>query len=198
MLYQLGRPAPKLLLVPTDDEKWNRKDYDNKPATAEFDVGPWMGGTYDIDRVDNFPGTRCKLKNGYDIVVLSPLRKSSRTGPRAQQPGINSAVRALFGCPWRGNILVLKRGVHSMDHIVNMTQDEISLVNSLVQRYASSSVLPFLFTLVDLGACRAWPYRVFYDELADSCPVSRWIQTFKPSRRSATRCKYTATPTRRR
>ncbi|OJT05576.1 hypothetical protein TRAPUB_3589 [Trametes pubescens] len=75
-----------------------------------------------------FPGTTCRLLNGYDIVAL-PLG-----GRRCTRGNTNNVIRRMFCTDWIGNLLVFKRGRYDTSRTISISRTEMSLINALVHR----------------------------------------------------------------
>lgn len=147
VIYEVNSTRPRFILVPARDD-WD-------PAcgahanTEDFDTDGWVRGEdHIISSLHCFPGTGCRLQNGYDIVAL-PL------GSRRTRSSVNNVIRRLFGTEWTGNLLVFKRGRYDTSRTISVSRTEMSLVNALVQRYVclsrrSSCVLSYPISWLEL------------------------------------------------
>ncbi|KAH9858155.1 hypothetical protein C2E23DRAFT_880808 [Lenzites betulinus] len=119
--------GPRMLLLPS------RASFDpacgSSAWSEDLDTDEWFGGPQTIASIRSFPGTNCWLKNGYDVIVLA--RRARRRRPAE----LNKTVQKLFALPWVGNILVVKRGFRERGCALNITQPEVSLINSLIERW---------------------------------------------------------------
>ncbi|KAI9057281.1 hypothetical protein FKP32DRAFT_1584107, partial [Trametes sanguinea] len=128
LLYSVECLQPHIVLLPCRDT------YD--PACGcevwpeDLDTDEWFTGRQRRVSIRQFPGTDCRLKNSYDIFVLGRSLQQ-RPGSR----GNNTTTSTLFSLKWTGNIIVIKRGFRDYGTAVNITAPEISLINSLVQRF---------------------------------------------------------------
>ncbi|KAH9854465.1 hypothetical protein C2E23DRAFT_726780, partial [Lenzites betulinus] len=131
LLYPTDSSGPRTVLLPSRDS------YD--PAcgcnawSVDLDTDEWFGGPQSMTSIHHFPGTDCRLKNGYDIFVLA------RRERRRRLDGVNHTVQRLFDVRWSGNVIVVKRGFRDRGCALNITPPEISLINSLVERYVEYS-----------------------------------------------------------
>ncbi|KAH9848479.1 hypothetical protein C2E23DRAFT_739641, partial [Lenzites betulinus] len=126
LLYPVDSLRPRMVLLPS------RKDYD--PAcgcnawSVDLNTDDWFSGPQTMTTLHHFPGTDCRLKNGYDVFVLG------RRERRIKSEGTNQAVKTLFAVRWTGNIVVVKRGFRDRGCALSITSPEVSLINSLVER----------------------------------------------------------------
>lgn len=79
--------------------------------------------------VDYFPGTRCYLANGYDIITLSRRARNMFT-----TPPLNQTISRMFAINWPGALLVVKRARRHRGRAIHITAPEIPLIGTLVER----------------------------------------------------------------
>ncbi|KAI1782446.1 hypothetical protein LXA43DRAFT_905780, partial [Ganoderma leucocontextum] len=137
LLYQTGDTRPRLVLLPTEDE-WEPA-CGAPPYAEDFDASGWFDGDHEIVPIYEFPGTGCFLDNGFDIFISAPP-KSRNTAAR---PPINQTLQRLFSVSWRGSLIVMKRSSRDRRSI-HITRPEISLINVVVQRSVSNSLISML------------------------------------------------------
>ncbi|KAI9058549.1 hypothetical protein FKP32DRAFT_1581860, partial [Trametes sanguinea] len=126
LLYHGELPRPQLVLLPS------RFTYDPACGCAawpeDLDTDSWFKGTHMATSIDYFPGTDCRLKNGYEIFFMG------RRDRRIQRGETNAVLWKLFALKWPGNLIVMKRGFRDRGRTLHITKSEVSLINSLVER----------------------------------------------------------------
>ncbi|KAH9854425.1 hypothetical protein C2E23DRAFT_726441, partial [Lenzites betulinus] len=126
LFYPTAGRRPQLLLLPCRDD-WDPAC--GCPAYVEdLDTDEWMKGKQLVTSVDYFPGTRCRLINGYDIITLT---KNAQRKPRRA----NETLRCQFAVQWPGALMVVKRARRERGRAIHITAPEIALVNTIVERY---------------------------------------------------------------
>lgn len=137
VLYQVGRRHPRSVLVPCNLE------YDPacgaRPSSDDLDFDKWFCQTPIITELSCFPGTTCWLQNSYDIVFVPQPRRCERIRPACSR--WNTVLRRLFDVPWRGSLIVVKRGYRDPHSVVHITRREIALINTLVERGVPCQVI---------------------------------------------------------
>ncbi|KAJ8473934.1 hypothetical protein ONZ51_g7559 [Trametes cubensis] len=98
--------------------------------TEDLNVDNWFCEGRIITSINCFPGTDCRLRNGYDIVTLQPIPRRYG-GP----DDVNTNIRHNFYANVIGNLMVFKRSQTDNSRVVNITSPEISLVRAMVQRW---------------------------------------------------------------
>ena len=132
--------------------------------TEDLNVDNWFCEGRIITSINCFPGTDCRLRNGYDIVTLQPIPRRYG-GP----DDVNTNIRHNFYANVIGNLMVFKRSQTDNSRVVNITSPEISLVRAMVQRY-----VPHLFIL---SACSltvsvaGWRYGLLVKRRRNMCIV---------------------------
>lgn len=128
-MYEVGGTRPRLLLLAT------REDWDAAcgcPAYPEdLDVADWFAQGPKLSPLDYFPGTRCRLANGYDIISVDRSRRYRKNPP------INNTLHQLFCVDWPGALVVVKRAYRHTGRAVNITPPEVSMINAVVERYVT-------------------------------------------------------------
>ncbi|KAI0683364.1 hypothetical protein C8T65DRAFT_595186, partial [Cerioporus squamosus] len=136
VIYETQDTRPRLILLGTDDD-WDPA-CGSLPCTEDFDSEDWFPTREAISHVEFFPATRCHLGNGYDIIALRKAVKASTSTRRRQAGPPNETLRNMFSIEWPGNLIVMKRARYDRSRVVHITQAEISLINTVVQRSVSS------------------------------------------------------------
>lgn len=131
ILYQIGRRYPRLVLIPCNGE------YDlasgANASTEDLEFSQWFCQRTVITPLGYFPGTDCSLQNSYDIVAVpQPSRDCPETDSTCSRT--NTTLDWLFSVPWRGNLIVVKRGRRDPSRVVHITQPELALIDTLVER----------------------------------------------------------------
>ncbi|KAJ6473620.1 hypothetical protein C8R47DRAFT_1221427 [Mycena vitilis] len=83
--------------------------------------------------VHDLPNTDTPLEFQYSIIYVPPTSPGNLRVPRNKCPALRSDV------DWRGNILVLKHGKRKA--VINMEQEDGSLVDSIVNAYLDEGLL---------------------------------------------------------
>ena len=102
-------------------------------STEDLDTTDWLDQRQVITSINSFPGTDCYLRNGFDIVALPSGKSTDRDAAQT-----NKTILEMFSMNWSGNILVVKRGCYDRSRAISICQAEISTINAIVQRYAST------------------------------------------------------------
>ncbi|KAI9061812.1 hypothetical protein FKP32DRAFT_1575152, partial [Trametes sanguinea] len=119
---------PRRVLLPSKDD-WDPAC--GCPAyTADLDTHGWFRGQQIISPINYFPGTRCRLANGYDI-VWTKHRKVADGVP------VNETLKELFSVEWPGALLVVKWARRHRGQAIHITSPEIALISTIVHRYVS-------------------------------------------------------------
>lgn len=105
------------------------------PSSEDLDFDKWFCQRRMITSLCFFPGTDCYLENGYDIIAVRQSRRRPGLQPTCSSP--NTTLDHLFAVPWRGNLIVVKRGRRDRTRAVNITRRELTLINTLVERWIS-------------------------------------------------------------
>ncbi len=125
LIYPVKGSRPRRVLLPSKDG-WDPA-CGASASTEDLELGQWFRGPQKVNSVDYFPGTRCRLGNGYDI-VFAKCRK------RQRPPPINATILSLFSIRWPGALVIIKRARRDYGRVVHITAPEISLINAITQR----------------------------------------------------------------
>lgn len=129
LVYEVGGTRPRLLLLPSRDG-WDPAC--GCPAYPEdLDTDDWFTSNQTVSSIDHFPGTRCRLANGYDIISASGQKRGRK------QPPLNGTLHELFSVDWTGALVVVKRARRHVGRAVHITPPEVSLINVVVERYVA-------------------------------------------------------------
>lgn len=132
LVYDVAARRPRFLLLPVRDV-WD-------PAcgcpvhTEDLDTDDWFPDEPVVLQVNAFPGTTCRLGNGYDIICNADYNDEDPT----QYP--NQSLRRMFSVNWPGNLIVVKRSRRGCRGAMHITGPEVSLINTLVERYVFAAV----------------------------------------------------------
>lgn len=134
-MYEVRGVRPRLLLLPS------RHDWDPAcgcPAYPEdLDTDDWFTSGQVVSPVHHFPGTRCRLANGYDIISARGRKRAVKNAP------LNGTLQQLFSVEWSGTLVVVKRASRHSGRAVHITSPEVSLINAVVERYAAEFLVLF-------------------------------------------------------
>ena len=129
MIFEQRALYPRRVRVPPN-ETWDL-DCGSPANTEDFNLDNWFCEDRIITSISCFPGTDCRLRNGYDIVTLQP------TPERYGGPDVvNDYIRRKFSIDIIGDLMVFKRSQLDHTRVVSVTSPEIPLVCAMVQRYA--------------------------------------------------------------
>ncbi|KAJ3005191.1 hypothetical protein NUW54_g1070 [Trametes sanguinea] len=127
LIYETGSSRPRLVLVPACDD-WDPA-CGAEASTLDLDVSNWFEGQHQvITPINTFPGTECRLTNGYDIISLHTDNHTSTDAP------INAAIISSFAMRWPGNLLVVKQAQSDRSRVISITASEVPLANAMVHR----------------------------------------------------------------
>ncbi|KAI0716616.1 hypothetical protein C8Q76DRAFT_617365, partial [Earliella scabrosa] len=126
LLYHVDGTRPRLLLVPS------RAEWDSAcgapPSVEDLDVDRWFRLGHAVIDINYIPGTDCRLKNGYYLVVAQDAPG------RSDHLCENQTVSSFCAESWQGNILLFKRGCRDTSSVVSITPPEVALLSAILQR----------------------------------------------------------------
>lgn len=143
LLYDVAAPHAHLVVLPINEE------YDPAcgapPDSGSLDVERWFHSEPSVISVDWFPGTTCRLRNGYDVLFVDRRLWHAKRRGHSSVP-LNRALQRMFSLDWRGNLIVVKRGRYDRGRAMNITPPELSLIHTVVERLVIGLLCCYLLT----------------------------------------------------